>query len=159
MEQRQQGGQKRNLPRNMQRNDYDDSFQEQMNSDLYKKETYYEDGGDSKLEENNDEMFKNIDNIRGKLSEWIKRKETQRYIKNNFQSFLQNYMEDGKKIYIERIKRMCEKNEQSLVVNYQNLSDTLPTIAYWIFESPTKIFKYLSQVVYKLACQEYLGFE
>lgn len=44
-------------------------------------------------------------------------------------------------------------------MQYKHLSDSNPTIAYWIFESPSIIFKILNKVLLDVACQFYPGYE
>lgn len=54
---------------------------------------------------------------------------------------------------------MCSENNQSIEIVYGHLSETFPTIAYWIFESPALIIPYLNQVLMDTACKYYPGYE
>ena len=53
---------------------------------------------------------------------------------------------------------MCKENRQSLLVDYQDLSQTIKTIAYWIFETPSLIMGFLNHVVLEIACKMYPGY-
>ena len=126
-----------------------------------RKDNYFE--GLEKIyddEENVDEEeYYDLENIRGKLSEWIKDNKTVNYIKKNFRRFLINFRDTkGKRVYEERINYMCTNNEKSMDVTYKDLSDMYPTLAYWIFETPNLIIPYLNSVVYSLACNYYPGY-
>ncbi len=44
-------------------------------------------------------------------------------------------------------------------MTYSHLSDKYPTIAFWIFETPSIILPYLNKVAFKLACTYYPGYE
>ena len=39
-------------------------------------------------------------------------------------------------MYSERIHAMCAANEQSLMVNYEHLSDAYPNLAVWLADAP-----------------------
>ena len=99
------------------------------------------------------------ENVRGKLSELINQKSTVNYIKKKFYLFLTTFTNpQGKQIYISRIHEMCKENKQSLLVDYQDLSHTIKTIAYWIFETPALILGFLNHVVMEIACKMYPGY-
>lgn len=52
-----------------------------------------------------------LDDIRGKLPEWINEERTVRYIKRSFYRFLNEFNENGVLIYQEKIRKMCSENK------------------------------------------------
>lgn len=50
---------------------------------------------------------------------------------------------------------MCNKNGQSMIVDYKEFSDRFPTIGYWIFESPKLIMGILNSVLMNFICQTF----
>ena len=80
-----------------------------------KKEEFYERLGDGELDEEDDEKYHDLEQIRGSLSEWIKDPKTVRFIKRSFRRFLSSFRdEEGELVYEKRIYEMCSANLQSL---------------------------------------------
>jgi DNA replication licensing factor MCM2 len=57
----------------------------------------------------------------------------------------------GQLVYSERIKEMCDKNLQSLEINYVDLSRHETVLAYWIADEPSIIIPYLNQVAFEIS--------
>lgn len=140
----------------------DDESNEMLEMEIRKRKDNYFQGLEKIYDDEeivDEEEYYDLENIRGKLSEWIKDTKTVNYIKKNFRRFLINFVDaKGKRVYEERINRMCTNNEKSMDVTYKDLSDMFPTLAYWIFETPNIIIPYLNSVVYNLACNYYPGY-
>lgn len=50
--------------------------------------------------------------VKGKLSDWIRKPEVYKWIRRNFSNFLRNFEdENGKNVYEERIHNMCSNNK------------------------------------------------
>lgn len=96
-------------------------------------------------EDLNEERYQVLEDIKGKLIEWINEAKTVKYIKKSFYLFLMSFQnQEGSLVYQEKIKKMCKENAQSIEVNYQDLSEAFPAISFWIFESPGLILGFLN---------------
>ena len=130
-----------------------------------RREAYYEELGEDAEErpgegEAEDERFLDLDNIRGKLVEWIKEDKTVRYIRRVFRSFLLHYRDENNVlVYEERINEMCSNNRQSLEITYNHLTTMNPTLAYWLFETPALILPWFNKVASELACKYFPGYD
>lgn len=125
-----------------------------------KKEEFYERLGEEEGVEEEEDKYHDLEQIRGRLAEWIKDPKTIRFIKRSFRRFMSTFRDEaGSLVYEKRIYDMCSDNGQSLEVTYLHLSQKSPTLAYWIFETPALIFPYLNTVVFDMACRYFPGFE
>lgn len=60
--------------------------------------------------------------VKGKLSQWIKEDETIKYIRSKFTKFLNHFKGDRElPIYGTKIREMCISNLQSLEISYIHL--------------------------------------
>lgn len=127
-----------------------------------RREAYYEEIVEDDFDEEDvelNEKYLDLEHCRGKLAEWMSDPKTIRWIKKSFRTFLTRYQnENGKFVYIERINEMCSNNKSSLDITYKNLTETFPTIAYWVFESPAILIPSLNQVTFDLICKMFPGF-
>jgi DNA replication licensing factor MCM2 len=111
-------------------------------------------------EEEDEERYLDLDEMRGKLATWIADPKTVRYIKKSFKRFLQTFKDnDESLLYQKRIQDMCSRNSQSLDITYIHLTNTIPTIAYWIFETPAIILPHLNATAFELACKQFPGYQ
>ena len=70
---------------------------------------------DQEDEEIDDRLFLDSEEVKGKLSEWIKQNETVKYIKIKFRGFLLRYKGDKAiPIYATKLREMCTSNRQSI---------------------------------------------
>mgnify|MGYP003440991718 CR=1 FL=1 len=126
-----------------------------------KRETYFEEMlNDDDLEEDDelDQKFSNIEEIRGKLTDWITDSKTVRYIQRSFKTFLVKFRENNNLVYEQKISEMCSNNAQSLEVTYSHLTSFNSTLAYWVFENPLLIIKEINKVAYNLAIRFSTGY-
>ena len=105
----------------------------------------------------NDEEYKDTENyinredVKGKLSEWLKQPNIIRYIQKTFSSFIRNYKDDNNKlIYEERIIDMSSNNKQSLFVNFTHISNSNQNLAAWIAQHPGETLPLLNEVAMQL---------
>lgn len=111
-------------------------------------------------DEEGDERHLDIEEVKGKLPEWINEARTQRWIRRAFKKFLLNFKEaNGALIYEQRIHEMCAHNKQSLEINPTHLQRMYPSILLWILESPTIILPILNAVAFDLARHMFPGYE
>eukprot|EP00917_Polyrhabdina_sp_WS-2016_P012483 GHVP01027400.1.p1 GENE.GHVP01027400.1~~GHVP01027400.1.p1 ORF type:complete len:828 (+),score=162.71 GHVP01027400.1:229-2484(+) len=78
----------------------------------------------------------------GPLTETVSREKIQVWIAKEFRSTLTSLVDsNGFSIYYEEIKRMCGENRQSLMINFQHLSDGSKLLGDYIMEAPEETFK------------------
>ena len=110
--------------------------------------------------EDETENFLDIEDIKGKPSEWIQQPNTRRWIKRTFNIFLRNYKdESGNSVYEQRIHEMCTNNKQSIEVTYTHLSEKSPTIALWVAEHPSILIPILCEVAFDVVTELYPSYE
>ena len=83
------------------------------------------------------------------LSEWLAQDRPRAEIKKQFKTFLRTYGSGGGAshgLYSERIHAMCAANEQSLMVNYEHLSDAYPNLAVWLADAPRAMITIFDEV-------------
>ncbi len=111
----------------------------------------------SKKEE--DDQFDKPGLMMGKLSGLINEKNTVDYIKRKFRLFLLKFKNDKNEfVYQKKIDEMCAKNNQSIIVDFNDLSNSFRTLSYWLFETPSLIFPYMNMVAYEIATAYYPNF-
>lgn len=111
-------------------------------------------------DEEGDERHLSIDEVKGKLPEWINEPRTQRWIRRSFKKFLLNFKDqNGVLLYENRINEMCANNKQSLEINPTHLQRMYPSILLWILESPTLVLPLLNAVAFDLAKHFFPGYE
>eukprot|EP00891_Asterochloris_glomerata_P007038 jgi/Astpho2/7038/fgenesh1_pm.00107_%23_26_t len=75
--------------------------------------------------------------VRGHTREWVAQEPIQREIGRRFRNFLDRFKDDnGDLVYRDRIKDMCIRNEQSLVISFEHFSMAQPEIAMWFVDVP-----------------------
>lgn len=106
------------------------------------------------------EKFNDLETIRGKLPDWISQKETQQYIKYIFKQFLRFFCAKDSSIkkYDHKITEMCSNNRMSMEIEFNDLSNSCPTLAYWVFEAPNIILKIFNNCLYNVACKKFPGY-
>ena len=129
-----------------------------------RRERKFNELGEDELDEDeskfDNEKFSNLNQIRGKLPAWIGEKSTVQYIVHTFKKFLLEFKDERRvKVYEQRIHEMCSNNRMSLDVTFTHLTKECPTLAFWVFEAPGLILKHLNEVVYRLACKYYAGYQ
>jgi DNA replication licensing factor MCM2 len=108
-----------------------------------------------------DEEEEHIDmeDAKGMLNLWIKEPKTVRMIKRSFTRFLRDYVdESGNNVYISKINEMCSNNKQTLIVDYEHLSQITPTLALWVADEPACIFPVLNEVAHILVMELYQSY-
>lgn len=105
-ERHQRGFHRRNVP--FIKDDDRDSYNNRYSQQEFKAEkhiAYYEED----IDQINYERFLHLEDIRGKLPEWIKDLKAQKFIKVSFYKFLMKFSQDDVD-YQERVKKMCSEN-------------------------------------------------
>ena len=102
--------------------------------------------------------FFNAEEMKGNLHNWIRNPRTINFIRIAFKKFLTNYRDNDELVYEQRINHMCSNNLQSLEVDFSHLSDTVPVLSFWLFDSPSLLMPFLNQVVFEIACRLFPGY-
>ncbi len=101
------------------------------------------------------------------LSEWLAQDRPRAEIKKQFRHFLRTYRDPqarselprsaaaGTTIYSQRIDSMCAANEQSLMVNYEHLSDAYPNLAVWLADAPKAMLQIFDDVATEVVLAQY----
>ncbi|XRB03866.1 DNA replication licensing factor MCM8 subunit [Pycnococcus provasolii] len=103
--------------------------------------------GDDEDEEG--DMPVNLQNYRGKLSDWIDTAPVQREVKKNFMRFLKTYVaqeQSPKPFYPMQANAMCRANLASLEVSYMHLSHAEPVLSIWVADVPKKMLALFGEV-------------
>lgn len=145
---------KRRIPGAIQQiGESDEDYEMQINKMNYRRQMQYREiGEDEEDEEGEDERHLDIEQAKGKLRTWIKEPRTVRWIRKKFRRFILVFKNEKKQlIYSEKLKEMCDLNQQSLEINYIDLSKAETVLAYWIADEPSIIIPYLNQVAFEIA--------
>ncbi len=90
--------------------------------------------------------------MKGTLQQWLQNKGTIKFIYRTFTHFLKDHAE-------EKIHEMCQANEQSLQIVYNDLSNKLPTLAIWLAEEPALVLPILNQTTMDVLLELYPDYE
>lgn len=102
------------------------------------------------------ERYLDIEDVKGKLSQWIAQPRTQRWIRRIFLLFLKTFKDDtNQNVYEHRINKLVTENCQSLEINYSHLSNKSPTLAIWLAEEPGLVIPILNDVAFELVTELY----
>ena len=93
---------------------------------------------------------------KGKLSEWLMKKEVRLFIRKKFSHFLRTFRNDDEVcVYEERMTEMCQNNNQSIEVAFTHLSGKQPTLAIWLAEEPAYMLPVLNEVAAEIVQEIY----
>lgn len=92
------------------------------------------------------------DDVKGPVSTWLKKTEVQRFISRQFENFLRRFYED-------KIHEMCQNNEQSLQMDFNDFSAKYPTLAIWLAEEPALMLPILNEQAYDLITEVYPDYQ
>lgn len=135
-----------------------DAMRDLSDQDEMEIERHYIDPEDREDDEDTDvieeERYLNLEEVRGKLQEWIKDDRTKSWIRRTFRRFLNEHKAKPKEgdreaqecYYANKIKEMCQANRQSLEMDYGHIVGFNSTIALWIAEEPKIILPHLNEV-------------
>eukprot|EP00058_Branchiostoma_floridae_P021237 XP_002606727.1 hypothetical protein BRAFLDRAFT_281666 [Branchiostoma floridae] len=102
------------------------------------------------LEGEDEEMIESIENLEDmkghSVREWVSMAAPRLEIYNRFKNFLRSYCDEtGKNVYREKIRKMCENNKESLVIDYNILANEEQVLAYFLPEAPAEMLKILDE--------------
>ncbi|KXZ54800.1 hypothetical protein GPECTOR_4g871 [Gonium pectorale] len=102
-----------------------------------------------------------IEEVKGRLTEWIAQEQVAAEIKRRFRHFLRNYPNDNPngqppaaaqpgggrqpEMYMDRIRAMCKDNKRSLELEYSHWAEFQPTLSIWVADAPKQMLEYLDE--------------
>ncbi|GFR50357.1 hypothetical protein Agub_g12567 [Astrephomene gubernaculifera] len=98
-----------------------------------------------------------IEEVKGRLTEWIAQEQVAAEIKRRFRHFLRNYPNDNPngqqqqsvgrqpELYMDRIRAMCKDNKRSLELEYSHWAEFQPTLSIWVADAPRQMLEYLDE--------------
>ncbi|KAF2722292.1 MCM-domain-containing protein [Polychaeton citri CBS 116435] len=94
------------------------------------------------------------------LTEWVSQPHVHRTIAREFKNFLTEYTDStGTSVYGVRIRTLGEINAESLEVNWDHLSESKPTLAYFCCNVPAEIFPIFDAVAMEVTLYHYPDYE
>lgn len=94
------------------------------------------------------ESIENLQDTRGHtIKEWVSMLGPRTEIMNRFRYFLTHFKNaKGTLVYKERIRRMCENNESSFLVDFPDMAQSLHELAYFLPEAPFEMLEIFDEV-------------
>ncbi|GFG36925.1 hypothetical protein Cfor_05367 [Coptotermes formosanus] len=98
------------------------------------------------------ESIENLEDTKGhSVKEWVSMLGPRTEIANRFKSFLRNYVNSkGHYLYKERIRRMCENNRSSFVVEFPILASKEQVLAFFLPDAPFEMLAIFDEVATQL---------
>ncbi|XP_018331325.1 DNA replication licensing factor Mcm2 isoform X2 [Agrilus planipennis] len=94
------------------------------------------------------ESIENLEDTKGySIKEWVTMMGPRTEIANRFKNFLRTFANSkGQYVYKERIRRMCENNQSSFVVEFPTLANQEQVLAYFLPEAPFQMLEIFDEV-------------
>ncbi|XP_046389557.1 DNA replication licensing factor Mcm2 [Ischnura elegans] len=107
------------------------------------------------------ESIENLEDTKGySTKEWVSMLGPRTEIANRFKSFLRTFVNPkGHYIYKDRIRRMCESNQSSFVVEFPILACKEQILAYFLPEAPLEMLAIFDEVAKELVLNIYPQYE
>lgn len=107
------------------------------------------------------ESIEHLEDTKGHtVKEWISMIGPRTEIKNRFKSFLRTYTNDkGVFVYKEKIRRMCENNLSSFIVEFPILGVHENVLAYFLPEAPFQMLEIFDDVAKELVLSIFPSYE
>ena len=67
-----------------------------------------------------------------------------KWIRKSFRRFLTRFVENGRKVYEERIREMCENNSSSMEITFIHLAKSVATLGMWVMEEPALVLPFFN---------------
>lgn len=94
-----------------------------------------------------------IEEVRGRLTEWIVQDPVQAEIARRFRVFLKTYKDEMGNSYKQKIQNMANEGRKSLEVDYRNLSKAQPLLAIWSADAPRQMFEIFNSAARQVAAE------
>jgi len=94
------------------------------------------------------------------LTDWVVQPAVRRTIAREFKSFLTEFIDSqGVSVYGVRIRTLGEINAESLEIDWDDLSNTKPTIAYFVANAPIEVIKIFDEIAMEVTLYHYPDYE
>ncbi|EME41964.1 hypothetical protein DOTSEDRAFT_81001 [Dothistroma septosporum NZE10] len=94
------------------------------------------------------------------LTDWVSQPAVHKTIAREFKAFLTEYTDaSGTSVYGVRIRTLGEVNAESLEVDWEHLSESKPTLAYFLVNVPTEVLPIFDAVALEVALYHYPDYE
>ncbi|KAK7870011.1 hypothetical protein R5R35_011978 [Gryllus longicercus] len=107
------------------------------------------------------ESIENLDDTKGhSVKEWVTMLGPRTEIANRFKSFLRNYIDSkGQYVYKERIRKMCESNQASFIVEFPTLANKQQVLAFFLPDAPMEMLRIFDQVAKEIVLNIFPSYE
>lgn len=107
------------------------------------------------------ESIENLEDTKGySIKEWVSMVGPRTEIANRFKNFLRTYVNSkGHYVYKERIRRMCENNQSSFVVDFPTLAIKAEVLAYFLPDAPMQVLEIFDEVAKEMVLSMYPSYE
>ncbi|KAK5650844.1 hypothetical protein RI129_001873 [Pyrocoelia pectoralis] len=107
------------------------------------------------------ESIENLDDTKGySIKEWVSMIGPKTEIGNRFKNFIRTYVNaKGQYEYKDGIRKMCENNESSFVVEFPTLAREQHVLALFLPEAPTPMLEIFSKVAKEIVLSMYPSYE
>ncbi|KAK4883602.1 hypothetical protein RN001_006921 [Aquatica leii] len=111
-----------------------------------------------------EEMIESIENLEDTkgytIKEWVTMVGPRTEIINRFKNFLRTYTNSKKQyVYKDRIRRMCENNQSSFLVEFPTLASKEHVLAFFLPEAPTPMLEIFDEVAKEIVLSMYPSYE
>lgn len=94
------------------------------------------------------------------VKEWVTMLGPRTEIKNRFKSFLRTFTnEKSAYVYKDKIRRMCENNQSSFVIEFPNIAHEANVLAYFLPEAPFQMLEIFNEVAKELVLSIFPSYE
>lgn len=109
-------------------------------------------------------MIESIDNLEDtkgyKIREWVSMLGPRTEIANRFRNFLRTYTDaKGHHMYRDRIRKMCETNQSSFIVEFPVIANQENVLAYFLPEAPFQMLEIFDEVAKELVLTIFPSYE
>lgn len=100
-------------------------------------------------DEEDESMFIDAEECKGRLHEWIGMDKTKKFIRRRFIRFISEFSLDGiHRIYNQKMLHMLHENQQAMDISYDHFKDANPILALWLGVEPSHLLPELNAVLY-----------
>ena len=152
---------KKRLPEAM-FSEFDEEFSEdnELQKQLRRERLWMQQEEEMEAEEEEEAKYLDMEDPKGKISEWLRQPRTIKFVRRHFSNFLRHFKDEkNNDVYEQRIHEMCTANKQSLELTYTHLSQKMPSLAIWVAEVPNLILPVFNEVAHELVNEVFPNYD